>query len=151
MAASLTLDILTPTGPLSLGSNESGSSGRCLSKNMATFGVEVPGLLGELGILPGHIPFIAPIKPGVVRFVLDGSEHRIAVGSGFLEVSEIGRVTILADRARVPGDVDEAVVTKQRDALRTELSTEKGSIDDPIVQTRRAELEWLECQLRALG
>ena len=148
MAASLTLDILTPTGPLVLSKSEDGKPS--FSKDMEIAGVEIPGLLGEMGVLPGHIPFITPIKPGVLRFKHGGESYRVAVGSGFLEISDEGRVTILADQARVPGDIDPDVASAQRDELRAELAKETRSIDDPIIQTKRQQLEWAECQLRAV-
>ena len=53
---------------------------------------------GELGILPGHIPMVAPLKIGVVRLKNGGQTELVAVSGGFLEVRP-EQVTILAQTA----------------------------------------------------
>jgi F-type H+-transporting ATPase subunit epsilon len=134
----LQLDILTPTGPVD------GAAG------IQVPAVEVPGALGELGVLPRHTPFLTPVLPGVVRFRVGTESVRLAVGAGFLEVSEDGRVTILTDRARRPDEVDVAAAQSELEEVRAELSKEQRSLDDPEqirLDTRRG---WLEAQLRAV-
>jgi F-type H+-transporting ATPase subunit epsilon len=145
--ASLTLDILTPQGPVTLASDEEGA--KRLSESMEIDGVEIPGLLGEMGVLPGHVPFITPVKPGVLRFKLGGDDVRMAVGGGFLEISEDGRVTILAERALLPEQIDTDAVTSRRDELKDALGSETRSIETPEIRNKRQELEWAESQLRA--
>ena len=53
---------------------------------------------GELGILPGHIPMVAPLEIGAVRLKKDGKTDLVAVSGGFLEVRP-EQVTILAQAA----------------------------------------------------
>jgi F-type H+-transporting ATPase subunit epsilon len=70
---------------------------------------------GELGILPGHIPMVAPLEIGAVRLKKDGNTEFIAVSGGFLEVRP-EEVTILAQSAETASaiDVDRAVRAKER-------------------------------------
>jgi F-type H+-transporting ATPase subunit epsilon len=73
------------------------------------------GLEGELGIQPGHAPLVTPLKVGVLR-ILNGKEEKlIAVSGGFLEVRP-DKVTILAETAELPTeiDVDRAQAAKER-------------------------------------
>ena len=78
--------------------------------------VVLPGEVGELGILPGHMPLMTRIRPGEVRIKLpDGKEETIVVAGGLLEVQP-GLVTVLADTAIRAHDIDEAkaLEAKQR-------------------------------------
>lgn len=90
---------------------------------------------GELGILPGHIPMVAPLKIGAVRLKNGGKTDFVAVSGGFLEVRP-EQVTILAQSAEQADeiDVERAVRAKQRAEQR--LNEQKRE----NVDFRRAEL-----------
>jgi F-type H+-transporting ATPase subunit epsilon len=60
---------------------------------------------GELGILPGHIPMVAPLAIGVVRLKKEGQQELVAVSGGFIEVRP-DQVTILAQAAERSTDID---------------------------------------------
>lgn len=60
---------------------------------------------GELGILPGHIPLVAPLEIGAVRLKIEGKTELVAVSGGFLEVRP-DQVTILAQAAEMATDID---------------------------------------------
>ncbi|MDR0588575.1 MAG: F0F1 ATP synthase subunit epsilon [Burkholderiales bacterium] len=79
--------------------------------------VALPGVSGELGIMPRHTPLLTQIKPGAVRIKLAGLDHEevIFVQGGFLEVQPYF-VTVLADTAIRAKDLDEkeALEAKKR-------------------------------------
>ncbi|RKY38409.1 MAG: ATP synthase F1 subunit epsilon [Candidatus Omnitrophota bacterium] len=50
--------------------------------------VVVPGIEGELGILAGHIPFIAILKKGTVKIKRKEGERRIEIERGFIKVGK---------------------------------------------------------------
>ncbi|MDF3125406.1 MULTISPECIES: F0F1 ATP synthase subunit epsilon [Rheinheimera] len=79
--------------------------------------IQVTGSEGELGILPGHIPLLTGIKPGMVRIVKQfGEEHLIYVAGGVLEVQPHS-ITVLADIAVRAEDLDEqAALASQKRA-----------------------------------
>ena len=58
----------------------------------------MPGVEGELGILPKHIPLMTMIKPGELQVTSNGKETYMAVGEGFVEVTG-ENVTVLTDMA----------------------------------------------------
>ena len=83
--------------------------------------VEAPSVAGEFGVLPGHLPLLAALKPGVVRYRSEGKTFVLAVGAGFAEAGP-DTMTILTDRCVEGGDVDVA-------AARTELERATAKID----------------------
>ena len=58
--------------------------------------VTVPGLGGELGILPGHTPLISQLQNGVLTYVQDGKSSSLHVTGGFVEVHD-DHVSVLAE------------------------------------------------------
>ena len=70
--------------------------------------VVVPGAEGDIGVLPGHSPLIATVRPGVIDIHEGGKiKDRIFVGGGFAEVSP-ERCTVLAEEATPVGEIDRA-------------------------------------------
>ncbi len=58
--------------------------------------VTVPGLGGELGILPGHTPLISQLQNGVLTYVQDGKSSSLHLTGGFVEVHD-DHVSVLAE------------------------------------------------------
>jgi F-type H+-transporting ATPase subunit epsilon len=73
------------------------------------------GVEGELGVLPGHVPLVTPLKVGVLRIKEENIERVIAISGGFLEIRP-DKVTVLAETAELPEeiDVDRAQQAKER-------------------------------------
>ncbi len=70
--------------------------------------VVVSGILGEVGILPGHIPFLTLIKPGQIKIILKNEENSYYyVSKGILDVKP-NHVIILADTVLAAKDINEA-------------------------------------------
>lgn len=61
--------------------------------------VTVPGLVGEVGVLPGHTPLIAALKPGTVSWRGKGSSGTLNIGAGYCEVDGKDRVVVLTSSA----------------------------------------------------
>ncbi len=134
---SIKLDILTPMGAIRDG--------------IEVPGVEVPGVLGELGVLPRHEALITAIVPGVIRFREGAKAVRMAVGGGFLEVKEAGRVIILCDRAIEPDAVDRVAVQKRLGEVKASLERDTGPVDAGEHRALADERAWLEAQLRLVA
>ncbi len=90
---------------------------------------------GELGILPGHIPMVAPLQIGAVRLKNDGKTELVAVSGGFLEVRP-EKVTILAQSAEQSDEIDLDRAKRAKDRAEQRLQTHKQD----HVDFRRAEL-----------
>ncbi|WP_078414407.1 F0F1 ATP synthase subunit epsilon [Priestia abyssalis] len=89
---------------------------------------------GELGILPGHIPLVAPLQIGAVRLKKGSSTELVAVSGGFLEVRP-DKVTILAQAAEKAEEID---VERAKEARQRAEQRLQGKQDD--VDFKRAEL-----------
>jgi len=97
--------------------------------------------LGEVGIAPGHTPFITRIKPGEIRVKTAGDEEDLAiyVSGGILEVQPYV-VTVLSDTALRVDDIDEAAAQKSKEEAEAALAGAKpGEIDYAAVQAQLAE------------
>ena len=108
--------------------------------------VALPGEQGELGILPGHVPFITRIRPGAVRIKVDGREELIFVAGGILEVQP-RVVTVLADTAIRGKDLDEAKAEAAKKHAADALANNATDVNHAAVQ---AELAIATAQLAAL-
>ena len=100
--------------------------------------VTVPGLGGELGILPGHTPLISQLQTGVLTYVLDGKSHPLHVSGGFVEVRD-DHVSVLADVAERPEEIDAARAKLSRERLEKQLNQWSGTEED--FEVARAKLE----------
>ncbi len=110
--------------------------------------VALPGVEGELGVLPGHVPFITRIKPGFVRVTLPDSEEvqRIFVAGGILEVQP-NVVTVLADTAVRSEDLDEAKAQKALEEAKKLRQNAKGDLE---IAKLEQEMLALAAELKAI-
>ena len=95
----------------------------------------VPGIEGELGVLPLHAPLLTTIQPGVLRVVKGEEETTMAITGGFIEVRE-NRVTILADAAERGEEIDVARVEEARRRAEERLASREATVD--MVQAEMA-------------
>ena len=73
--------------------------------------VDVPGAEGDFGVLAGHAPLIALLRPGIMTVYAGGEQTKLVVLGGFAEVGPDG-LTVLADVATSLEDLDRAVVAE---------------------------------------
>lgn len=102
--------------------------------------VLAPGTDGYFGIMAGHVPLIASLKPGILEYTAeDGTHHNVYVGGGFIETNG-NRASILADEAQLATDIDvaqaEAALEQARRSLRGEDSTMTS--EDATIEIERA-------------
>src|SRR5512138_1225065 len=69
--------------------------------------VDIPGMEGDFGVLAGHAPVVAAIRPGILTVFSGGKHEKIIVTGGVAEVSEKG-LTVLADVTRTLEELDRA-------------------------------------------
>jgi ATP synthase F1 epsilon subunit len=83
--------------------------------------VQAPGELGEFELLPGHVPMLTALKPGVLTI---GTKARVryAVSSGYLRVDPSGAVEILVELALPITDIDAEAAKKDLAAAEAEIA-----------------------------
>ena len=107
---------------------------------------------GEEGILAKHAPFLAALRPGVLRanVAAEGKTERLelATGEGFMQALP-DRVTILVDEALRFEDVD---VARAREELSAATERQKGqAIDSPAFAREQAAIDFANAKLRLTG
>lgn len=87
--------------------------------------VVLPALEGEMGILPGHAPFLVALTPGEVRVTTGGEIKTFAVSGGFAEIKD-NKVSLFAETAEMADAIDaerarQALEKAKAQATRTDL------------------------------
>ncbi|MDL2316401.1 F0F1 ATP synthase subunit epsilon [Desulfovibrio sp. OttesenSCG-928-A18] len=113
MMASLQLEIVTPDQLL-------------LSKEVDYVGA--PGLEGEFGVLPGHIPFISALAIGGLYYKADGKTRFVFVSGGFAEISD-DKVTVLAESAEEAENIDFARAEHARKRAEQRLAEKAADLN----------------------
>lgn len=115
----LTVNIVTPDGPV-----YDGQVDMVIAKTVT----------GEVGILPGHIPMVAPLEIGAVKLKRDGKVEYVAISGGFVEVRP-QQVSVLTPSAELAESIDAA---RAKEALRRAEERMQSKQDN--VDFKRAEL-----------
>lgn len=106
MSQKLTLEVVTPK--------------RVMLSTEAEY-VTIPGQLGELGILPGHIPLVTNLETGVLSYKKDSVQKKIAVHFGYAEVCQ-DKITILANSAEMAEEIKPEAVKAELQKAEAELA-----------------------------
>lgn len=110
--------------------------------------VEAPSVNGEFGVLPGHLPLLAAMRPGIVRYRSAGKTLTVAVGAGFAEAGA-DRMSILTDRCIDGKDVDVAGTRAQLDAATRKVEGWSEAAEGPEFEELSGNVLWLQAQLDA--
>jgi len=121
--------------------------------------ITAPGEIGEMGILPGHVPLMSALRPGVLTYRSANHSGVVAVGQGFLQVAPLpgaadaharDRVLVLVDQAAAAGDVDRPAAERDLAEADRELAAWKGELDGAYaaLMIRR---QWAAARVDAAG
>ena len=94
-----------------------------------TESVTVPTASGEAGILTNHAPLISALKPGILAYAGKGGTEKIAISSGFVEVSS-NQVSVLTDVAETAEEIDAARAKTDREEAEKELAARSNAAAD---------------------
>lgn len=90
--------------------------------------VIAPGMAGYFGMLAGHEPIVAGLKPGLLEYEEEsGQRHNVVVSGGFLEMDGT-RTTILADAAEMATEIDVARADRALERARAALRGEESEL-----------------------
>jgi F-type H+-transporting ATPase subunit epsilon len=122
MATTLKLEIVTPEASV-------------FSEDVEM--VTLPGIEGEMGVFPNHVPLMTQVIPGEVVVRKDGQERYLAVGEGFVEVTG-QRVAILTDMAIPAEQIDETKAEEARKRAQARLAENLSDEESATVQAALA-------------
>ena len=115
----LTLNLITPE--------------KQLIKDKPVDMVILPALLGEMGILPGHVKAVVQLGMGSLRYKVDGKDEEFAALGGFAEVLH-DEVNVFAESAALAGEIDEEKEKQRIKALKESLSNKDADIDFELAE-----------------
>ena len=106
----------------------------------------VPAEEGYLGVLAGHAPLLAALRPGEIRIRRDGGETLYATSGGFMEVLP-QKTSILCESAETPESIDAARAEKARARAKERLANPAKDLDR---ERAEASVERADNRLRVL-
>ena len=109
--------------------------------------VDVPGEEGDFGVLAGHAPYIATLKPGVLTIYGDGGPQRIVVQGGFAEVGPTG-LTVLAEQAVPAAEIDATMITQAIKDTEEDLADADNDVSRDKARARLEQLNTLKAALQ---
>lgn len=113
MEKSLQLDIVTPD--------------RVVLSEQVDY-VSAPGVEGEFGVLPGHIPFLAALAVGCIGYTVAGKKQCAFVSGGFAEVSD-NKVTVLAESSELGENIDVARAMEAKKRAEERLQSKESGMN----------------------
>ncbi|GLR90129.1 F0F1 ATP synthase subunit epsilon [Bradyrhizobium iriomotense] len=87
--------------------------------------VDIPGWEGDFGVLAGHAPVVAAVRPGILTIFIGGQKQKVIVTGGLAEVSD-NRLTVLADVATSLEELDRAQFADTIAQMQEKLSEKEG-------------------------
>ena len=95
--------------------------------------VDVPGVEGDFGVLAGHAPVVAAVRPGILTIVTAGKREKVIVLGGLAEMSDKG-LTVLADVATAIADLDRSKFSETIKGMEEKLAEKEGSELDNAIE-----------------
>jgi F-type H+-transporting ATPase subunit epsilon len=95
--------------------------------------VDVPGVEGDFGVLAGHAPIVAAVRPGILTITTGGTHQKIIVLGGLAEMSDKG-LTVLADVATSLEELDRAKFADTIAGMEANLAEKEGSELDHAIE-----------------
>ena len=87
--------------------------------------VDVPGVEGDFGVLAGHAPVVAAVRPGILTITSGGTHQKVIVLGGLAEMNEKG-LTVLAEVATSTADLDRAEFAETISEMEAKLAEKEG-------------------------
>jgi len=130
MAKSIAVEIISPE--------------RAVAKTSAE-AVVVPAWDGEMGILPGHEPYLAQLHAGEVRLRAGGTTETFAVAGGFVDVSP-ERVRIFVETAEMAEEIDLEKAHQAAEKAKAEMA--RKDIDPAALAGAAGAMRWALAQVK---
>jgi F-type H+-transporting ATPase subunit epsilon len=88
--------------------------------------VDIPGAEGDFGVLAGHAPIVAAVRPGILTIITGDTHRKIIILGGLAEMSEKG-LTVLANVATSTEELDRAQFAAEISEMEAKLAEKEGS------------------------
>jgi F-type H+-transporting ATPase subunit epsilon len=115
-----------------------------------TDSVQAPGELGEFELLPGHVPMLTALRPGVLT-IGTKARTRYAVGPGYLRIDPTGSVEILVEQAQPATEIDIDSARKDLQAAEADLAKWGDKAQDGDYHNLVAKSTWARARIDAVS
>ncbi len=95
--------------------------------------VVLPAYEGEMGVLPGHAPYVAILNYGELRYTIDGKEEVFALMGGLAEIAK-DEVSVFAEDIALAREVDEEAAKQKIAQAKASLSAKGADIDMELAE-----------------
>ena len=95
--------------------------------------VVLPAYEGEMGILPGHAPYVAILNYGELRYTIEGQEETFALMGGLAEIAN-NEVSVFAEDIALAREVDEEAAKQKIEQAKAALSAKGADIDMELAE-----------------
>ena len=135
-ATSLALNVATPDG---------------MALSLDVESVQLPVVTGEIGVLPGHVPLLGALKPGVLKYRTKGGGNAVAaIGSGFVE-ADATRVRVITEFFAKPEDIESAEAQADLEKATVKLKGLTAPLGEPEQVEAQKDLDWALARLEVVG
>jgi len=131
LPTTLMLEVATPLG---------------MALAVETDSVQAPSMAGELGVLPGHVPLLAALRPGILTYKQGGELLKAAIGGGFVEAGA-SHVRVITEFFQRPEQVDVEDARQDLAAAELKLKETKATIDDVEYKEAERAQQWAQARL----
>ena len=135
LPTALTLEVATPLG---------------MALSVETDSVQAPSMAGELGVLPGHVPLLAALRPGILTYKQGGQLQKAAIGGGFVEAGA-AHVRVITEFFQRPDQVDVEGARSDLAAAEAKLKETKATIDDVEYKEAERAQQWAQARLQLVS
>ncbi len=111
-------------------------------------GLTAPGEEGEFELLPGHVPLLAALRPGVL-VIGERTRARYAVSSGYLRVDPAGAVEVLVEQAVLGSEVDVEAARADLKSAEADLAKWGDKEMDGDYKNLRQRADWAQARIAA--
>ncbi|MCS6856795.1 MAG: ATP synthase F1 subunit epsilon [Sandaracinaceae bacterium] len=125
------LEVVTPSG---------------LALRTSVQSTSAPSIHGEFTVLPGHIPVLAALKPGLLSYRASQKDHAAAVDTGFIEVTP-SHVIVLTEHFLRPEDIDGEAVRAELQQAEMQLAALKEGIEGAKFIELQHKIAWCMARL----
>jgi F-type H+-transporting ATPase subunit epsilon len=115
-----------------------------------TDSVQAPGEEGEFEVLPGHVPLLSALRPGVLT-IGTKAKARYAVGNGYLRVDPQGSVEILVEQAVAAGEIDVDAAREELKAAEADLAKWGDKPQDGDYANLVAKVGWARARIEVVA
>lgn len=110
--------------------------------------VTAPSVEGEFGVLPGHLPLLAAMRAGLLKYRVGGHDQVAAIGPGFVEALP-DHVLVLTDAFLKPASIDRTAAEQDLAAAERALAEVKEPLSSPEHQEAQRAVEWARARVEA--